>query len=110
MHSVQGVLRDYLVRRQPNIASFASLARRTLMPSTTEITVSQLSRLIGLPRTPIILDARSEARPKIVRIACPWLIRRFVDREAVFLFVAPAEVMAVSNQFKATPFDVRGAF
>jgi len=165
------------------------------MPSTTEITVSQLSRLIGLPQTPIIIDVRvqdefaadprlipgakrddpegltrstaalerhsvivvcqqgwlrhqgiaaqtleggfaawradghllipnkvpardvqgrtvwvTRARPKIVRIACPWLIRRFIDREAVFLFVAPSEVMAVAKQFQATPFDVRGAF
>jgi rhodanese-related sulfurtransferase len=174
------------------------------MPSTTEITVSQLSRLIGLPHAPIILDVRGQtefaadprlipgaqrydlekntcslarlerqsvivvcqhglhlsqgvsawlrhrgiaaqtleggfaawradghllipadkapardaqdrtvwvtrARPKIVRIACPWLIRRFIDREAVFLFVAPSEVMAVAKQFHATPFDVRGA-
>jgi rhodanese-related sulfurtransferase len=175
------------------------------MPSTTEITVSQLSRLIGLPQTPIIVDVRTQdefaadprlipgaqradrevvtrstarlerqsvivvcqqglqlsqgisawmrhqgiaaqtleggfaawradrhllipadkvpardaqgrtvwvtrARPKIVRIACPWLIRRFIDREAVFLFVGPSEVMAVAKQFQATPFDVRGAF
>src|SRR5207302_2487806 len=49
----------------------------------------------------------TRARPKIVRIACPWLIRRFIDREAVFLFVAPSEVMAVAKQFQATPF---GAF
>jgi len=175
------------------------------MPSTTEITVSQLSRLIGLPQTPIIIDVRvqdefaadprlipgakrydpegltrsaarferqsvivvcqqglqvsqgvsawlrhqgiaaqtleggfaawradghllvpsdkvpardvqgrtvwvTRARPKIVRIACPWLIRRFIDREAVFLFVAPSEVTPVAKQFEATPFDVRGAF
>jgi rhodanese-related sulfurtransferase len=52
----------------------------------------------------------TRAPPKIVRIACPWLIRRFIDREAIFLFVAPSEVMAVAKQFKATPFDVRGAF
>jgi rhodanese-related sulfurtransferase len=174
------------------------------MPSTTEITVSQLSRLIGLPQTLIIIDVRApdefaadprlipgaqrydpevitrsaarfechsvivvcqhglqlsqgvcawmrhkgiaaqtlqggfaawragghllipadkvpardaqgrtmwvtRARPKIVRIACPWLIRRFIDRESVFLFVAPSEVMGVAKQFRATPFDVRGA-
>ena len=36
----------------------------------------------------------TRARPKIDRIACPWLIRRFVDPGAVFLFVAPAEVAA----------------
>ena len=175
------------------------------MPSTTEITVSQLSRLIGLPHSPAIIDVRSNedfgadarlipgsrcrdfgavaswvadykdhsvivvcqdglhlsqgigawmrargidaqtveggfqawrkerqlliradklprrdetdrtvwvtrARPKVVRIACPWLIRRFIDPKAVFLFVAPSEVAAVADRFKATPFDIAGAF
>lgn len=45
-------------------------------------------------------------RPKVDRIACPWLIRRFVDPEAVFLFVSPAEVMDVADRFDATPFDI----
>ncbi len=49
-------------------------------------------------------------RPKIDRIACPWLIRRFVDPSAVFLFVAPSEVAAVADRFAATPFDVEGVF
>jgi rhodanese-related sulfurtransferase len=48
----------------------------------------------------------TRARPKIDRIACPWLIRRFVDPESVFLFVAPAEVMDVADRFGATPFDI----
>ncbi|MEL7278791.1 MAG: chromate resistance protein ChrB domain-containing protein [Pseudomonadota bacterium] len=47
-------------------------------------------------------------RPKIDRIACPWLIRRFVDREARFLFVAPAEVEAVAERLDATAFDMDG--
>jgi rhodanese-related sulfurtransferase len=47
----------------------------------------------------------TRARPKIVRIACPWLIRRFIDPTAVFLYVAPSEVTAVAERFKATPFD-----
>ena len=47
-------------------------------------------------------------RPKIDRFACPWLIRRFVDPDAVFLFVAPAEVEDVADRFNATPFDVEG--
>jgi hypothetical protein len=47
-------------------------------------------------------------RPKIDRIACPWLIRRFVDPRAVFLFVAPSEVDGVAERFGATPFDVEG--
>jgi rhodanese-related sulfurtransferase len=175
------------------------------MPSTTEITVSQLSRLIGLPQSPTIVDVRTDedfaadprlipgsqrrdfstvpswwsdykdrsvivvcqeglqlspgvgawmrhqgvdaqtleggyhawckgqqllvradklpargeadctvwvtrARPKVVRIACPWLIRRFIDPRAVFLFVAPSEVPAVADRFKATPFDVPDTF
>jgi rhodanese-related sulfurtransferase len=52
----------------------------------------------------------TRARPKVDRIACPWLIRRFVDPRAVFLFVAPSEVEAVAERFSATPFDVEGVF
>jgi rhodanese-related sulfurtransferase len=48
----------------------------------------------------------TRSRPKIDRIACPWLIRRFVDPSALFLFVAPAEVLAVADRFGATPFDI----
>ena len=48
-------------------------------------------------------------RPKIDRIACPWLIRRFVDPSARFLFVSTAEVAGVADRFEATPFDVEGA-
>jgi rhodanese-related sulfurtransferase len=48
----------------------------------------------------------TRARPKIDRIACPWLIRRFVDPNAVFLFVAASEVLAVAERFAATPFDI----
>jgi rhodanese-related sulfurtransferase len=50
----------------------------------------------------------TRSRPKIDRIACPWLIRRFIDPGAVFLFVAPAEVDAVAGRFGATPFDIEG--
>jgi rhodanese-related sulfurtransferase len=175
------------------------------MPSTTEITVQQLSRLVGLPTAPTIIDVRLEedyaadprlipgsrrhdwqaaqtwandyrghsmivtcrrgqkisqgvaawlrharldaqtleggfeawktadqplvrtdklprrdnqgrtvwvtrARPKVDRIACPWLIRRFVDPDAVFLFVAPSEVLPVAERFNAAPFDIDGVF
>ena len=52
----------------------------------------------------------TRARPKVDRIACPWLIRRFIDPGAVFLFVAPAEVAAVADRFGATPFDIEGVF
>jgi rhodanese-related sulfurtransferase len=52
----------------------------------------------------------TRARPKVDRIACPWLVRRFIDPRAVFLFVAPSEVEAVAERFSATPFDVEGVF
>jgi rhodanese-related sulfurtransferase len=52
----------------------------------------------------------TRARPKIDRIACPWLVRRFIDPHAVFLFVAPAEVLPVAERFKAEPFDIEGVF
>jgi rhodanese-related sulfurtransferase len=48
----------------------------------------------------------TRARPKVDRIACPWLIRRFVDPDARFLFVAPGEVLTVATREKAKPFDI----
>ena len=47
-------------------------------------------------------------RPKIDRIACPWLIRRFIDAEAEFLYVPAAAVLRVAQQTGATPYDVPG--
>ena len=52
----------------------------------------------------------TRARPKIDRIACPWLIRRFVDPHALFLFVAPSEVVAVAARFAGVPFDIENVF
>jgi rhodanese-related sulfurtransferase len=48
----------------------------------------------------------TRARPKVDRIACPWLIRRFVDPDARFLFVAPGEVLNVAASQQAEPFDI----
>jgi rhodanese-related sulfurtransferase len=52
----------------------------------------------------------TRSRPKIDRIACPWLIRRFIDPAAVFLFVSSSEVDAVAERFDATPFDIENVF
>lgn len=52
----------------------------------------------------------TRARPKVDRIACPWLVRRFVDPSAIFLFVNPPEVAGVAERFDAAPFDVEGVF
>lgn len=45
-------------------------------------------------------------RPKIDRIACPWLIARFIDRHAEFLYVPVADVLRVAAETGATPYDV----
>ena len=70
------------------------------------IPVAKVPRRDALGRT--IWVTRS--RPKVDRIACPWLIHRFVDPSAVFLFVAPAEVSAVAERFGGAAFDIEGAF
>ncbi len=67
----------------------------------------------GLPMTAISTLPKTglwvtRHRPKIDRIACPWLIKRFVDPQARFLFVAPAEVADVAEKFGAIPFDIEG--
>lgn len=45
-------------------------------------------------------------RPKIDRIACPWLIQRFIDKEAEFLYVPANQVLKVATETGATPYDV----
>ncbi len=77
-------------------------------------------RSVGLPLIdPARLPTRDKqgrtvwvtrSRPKIDRIACPWLIRRFVDPRAVILFVAPSEVVGVAERYEAAPFDIEGVF
>jgi rhodanese-related sulfurtransferase len=52
----------------------------------------------------------TRARPKIDRIACPWLVRRFVDPNAEFLFIEASQVQGVAERFDATPFDIDGVF
>jgi rhodanese-related sulfurtransferase len=48
----------------------------------------------------------TRARPKVDRTACPWLIRRFIDRDARFLFVEPAWVRDAAADFAALPYDI----
>ena len=47
-------------------------------------------------------------RVKVDRVACPWLIKKFIDPEAQFLFVPPEQVMEISQREGAIPFDVTG--
>ena len=47
-------------------------------------------------------------KARVDRIACPWLISRFIDKEATFLFVPASQVMQVAERERATPYDVPG--
>ena len=47
-------------------------------------------------------------RVKVDRVACPWLIRKFIDPDAEFLFVPAEEVMTVAERERAIPYDVKG--
>jgi hypothetical protein len=47
-------------------------------------------------------------RPKIDRIACPWLIARFIDKDAEFLYVPSNKVLSTAKESSATPYDIPG--
>ncbi len=47
-------------------------------------------------------------KARVDRIACPWLITRFIDKEATFLFVPASDVLAVAKREEAIPYDVPG--
>ncbi len=71
--------------------------------------------LIPVDKIPTLADTGStrwvtRLRPKVDRIACPWLIRRFIDPQAEFLFVSAANVLPVAERFNATPFDMEDIF
>lgn len=51
----------------------------------------------------------TRGRPKIDRIACPWLIKNFVDKEAEFIYVVKEEVFAKTEELNAVPYDIPGA-
>jgi hypothetical protein len=69
-------------------------------------TARELGRLFG-DRRPTLWVTRE--RPKIDRIACPWLIRRFIDPDAEFVFVDPARVFETAERRKGVAFDIPGA-
>ena len=46
-------------------------------------------------------------RVKVDRVACPWLIKKFIDPDAVFLFAPPDQVMEIARREEATPYDVK---
>jgi hypothetical protein len=67
---------------------------------------SELDALFG-ERRPTKWVTRE--RPKIDRIACPWLIRRFIDADAQFLYTPTADVFAAAERERAIAYDIAGA-
>jgi rhodanese-related sulfurtransferase len=59
-----------------------------------------------VPKSPSLWVTRR--RPKIDRVACPWLIRRFIDAQARILYVDPPEVQNIAADIGAIPFDIEG--
>jgi rhodanese-related sulfurtransferase len=64
---------------------------------------AELDRLV--PKRPSVWVTRR--RPKIDRIACPWLVRRFLDPQARILFVDPDQVVSVAKESGGVPFDIK---
>jgi hypothetical protein len=60
-------------------------------------------------RAPAVMKWVTRERPKIDRIACPWLIARFIDSEPEFLYVSRAKVFDVAEESGAIPYDIPGA-
>jgi len=56
----------------------------------------------------VVMKWVTRERPKIDRIACPWLIARFIDEAPEFFFVPPKDVLAVAEAERALPYDIPG--
>src|SRR5205085_396373 len=71
------------------------------------ISPETLHRSLGTADAPLIVDVRRAAA--FDRIACPWLIRRFIEPAAEFFYVKLAAVAETAERTGATPYDIAGA-
>jgi hypothetical protein len=58
---------------------------------------------------PYFMNWITREKAKVDRIACPWLIKNFIDPDAVFYFVPAGDVLSKASELDATPFDVEGS-
>src|SRR5579859_6763320 len=72
------------------------------------LSTSSLSRRKKRRRRKAYMKWITRERVKVDRVACPWLIKKFVDKEAQFLFVPTDKVMSEAERLNATPYDVKG--
>lgn len=97
-HGVAALLRNFGVEAESLEGGFEAWIGQGLPV----VPISKLPQRDGQGRTVWV----TRSRPKIDRIACPWLIRRFVDPHAAFLFVPASEVEGVADRFGGVPFDI----
>jgi len=83
----------------------AGIAARFLEGGLEEGWKAAKGALVGKPREAPTRWVTRE-RPKIDRIACPWLIARFVDHDAEFLYVPPKDVLRTAKEKDAVPYDI----
>ncbi len=69
--------------------------------------LAEFRRSLGLAATGSSLWITRE-RPKIDRIACPWMVRRFIDPSAVFLYAPTPEVLQIAGKHGAIAYDIPG--
>src|SRR2546425_678748 len=90
----------------------AWLIRRQIDPKAQFLFVPAGSQELPAGAEPFDIPGAKLSHPrghaKVDRVACPWLIRKFVDPAAEFLFVPADQVMDVARQAPATPYDVPG--
>jgi len=67
-----------------------------------------MSTLTVWPVPGLSRDSLIRSHVHVDRVACPWLIKRFIDSEAEFIFAPPSQVMTVAEQTTAIPFDCMG--
>src|SRR5437868_3400503 len=71
-------------------------------------TCENLGKLTLVVFRELTMKLVTRERPKIDRIACPWLIQRFIDKNAEFLYVPKGDVLKAAKETNAIPYDVPG--
>jgi len=93
----------------PAVGGFLVGRRPLLLPLAAASACALLTLVLVAYRGGFAMKWITRQNAAVDRTACPWLVRRFIDKDAEFLFVPPAEVATTAQQTGAIPFDVEGA-
>jgi hypothetical protein len=94
----------------PSSAARAVRSRHNCRCSCTDYAARRCNSIVivVLPKEKSTVQWITRERVKVDRVACPWLISKFVDKEAEFLFVPAGQVMSEAARLGAIPYDVPG--